>query len=168
MVSGMCAEKFDSRFVRIPVRVHLGESERDPREFNAVLGEINRIWSAQGRICFVFSVVDHEVPADHGFDLWFSPSAEGYNGFFAGPHDIRVRDIPDLKPVLNPARDPAARTAAHELGHALGLEHRQNTDENLMRSKTFGWQLSPEEISKARDRAIMMEDAELTSNACKE
>ena len=48
---------------------------------------------------------------------------------------------------------PADRTAVHELGHALSLLHRQDSDDNLMRSKTYGWQLNQEEIAVARKAA---------------
>lgn len=49
----------------------------------------------------------------------------------------------------------ADRTAAHELGHALSLLHRQDSDDNRMRSKTYGWQLNREEIAVARKAAAV-------------
>jgi hypothetical protein len=75
------------------------------------------------------------------------------NGVYRSDHDIRVRDTPNLGPADHPARHPAARTAAHELGHGLGLSHRQDSDDNLMRSKTFGWRLNREEVRTARETA---------------
>ena len=52
---------------------------------------------------------------------------------------------------------------AHELGHVLNLPHLQESDDNLMRSKTFGWQLSDQEIRIAREAAadIAFEDTSM-------
>ena len=75
------------------------------------------------------------------------------NGAYRDDHDIIVRDTPVLRAAERPAQHPAARTAAHELGHSLSLAHRQDSDENLMRSKTFGWILNEQEIAQARRAA---------------
>jgi hypothetical protein len=68
-------------------------------------------------------------------------------------HDIHVRDEPELNAVVDSAHSAAGRTAAHELGHALHLVHRQDSDENLMRSKTWGYRLGADEIQLARQIA---------------
>ncbi len=62
-------------------------------------------------------------------------------------------DFPVLAHAANPAKSAAARTAAHELGHALNLRYLQDSDENLMRSRTYGWHLSVQEILHARETA---------------
>jgi hypothetical protein len=132
----------------------MGEEER--RE---VLDEINEIWLAQAGICFAFHIVTHDLAMEGGADLWFSPTISGYedlNGYYKSDREMRVRDRPDLGPARNPARHPAARTAAHELGHLLGLPHRQDSHDNLMRSKTYGWQLSADEVKRARHTAASM------------
>ena len=140
----------------IPVRVHLKDSGRAPREFLPILNEMNGIWLTQAGICFEMQIaVNNEVGTD-GMDIWFLPELGGgemLNGFYRGDHEIQVRDTPDLGPAAHPARFPAARTAAHELGHGLGLSHRQDSDDNLMRSKTLGWQLNDEEVRRARETA---------------
>lgn len=142
--------------LRIPLRIHLGKSAWRPAEFVPVVEEISSIWLAQAGICFETDIVLHDAPAESGFDLWFEPvlnERPGYNGLFNDEHDIHVRDMPILDPAKRPAQSPTARTAAHEMGHALGLRHRQDSDENLMRSKTYGWQLNKDEIRRARNAA---------------
>jgi len=144
---------------RIPLRVHLGESGRNPQEFKDILDEINHIWLSQAGICFVMQVVLDDEPLEQGMDIWFMPvlpGGPGMNGYFRSNHDIQVRDTPILRPAEHPARHPAARTAAHECGHGLSLPHRQDSDDNLMRSKTYGWQLSGQEIRDARRAAAKM------------
>jgi len=144
---------------RIPLRVHLGESGRNLQEFKDILDEINHIWLSQAGIFFVMQVVLDDEPLEQGMDIWFMPVLQGgpgLNGYFRSDHDIQVRDTPMLKPAEHPARHPAARTAAHECGHGLSLPHRQDSDDNLMRSKTYGWQLNAQEIRDARKAAAEM------------
>jgi hypothetical protein len=153
----------------IPLRVHLGQSGRTPRDFLEILQEINHIWMSQAAICFEIETVMHNEISEAGFDIWFTPDIDGsddFNGYFVNPHGIRVRDTPILHPADHPARNPAARTAAHELGHALGLLHRQESDDNLMRSKTFGWFLSDDEVVTARRGAARMSLPGKGARAC--
>lgn len=137
----------------IPLRIHLGGSARPVFEWLIHLEEINAIWYSQAAICFDMHTVLHDETMTDGFDLWFESHIPGWNGYYADTNDMHVRDNPDLRPAEHPAQSSAARTAAHELGHALGLAHRQNSDNNLMRSKTYGWQLNAEEIVRARATA---------------
>jgi hypothetical protein len=144
---------------RIPLRVHLGASGRSPQEFKDILDEINQIWLFQAGICFEIQVVLDDEPLEQGMDIWFMPvlpGGPGINGYFRSDHEIQVRDTPILKPAEHPARHPTARTAAHECGHGLSLSHRQDSDDNLMRSKTYGWQLNGQEIRDARRAAAKM------------
>ncbi len=69
-------------------------------------------------------------------------------------NDMWIIDYPELDPAPNPAKYNTTRTAAHEIGHALSLSHRVNSDDNLMQSKTQGWQLNRHEIEKARKSAV--------------
>jgi hypothetical protein len=142
---------------RIPLRVHLGESGRSPAEFVAILEEINDIWLPQAGICFEMQIVMDDEPLENGMDIWFLPVLRGdpgLNGIFGDEHHIQVRDTPILGPATHPAQYPAARTAAHECGHGLSLLHRQDSDDNLMRSKTYGWQLNTREVQEARRAAV--------------
>jgi len=144
---------------RISLRVHLGESSRTPQDFKDILDEINHIWLSQAGICFEMHVVQDDEPLEQGMDIWFMPElpgVPGLNGYYRNDHDIQVRDTPILKPAEHPARHPAARTAAHECGHGLSLSHRQDADDNLMRSKTYGWRLNDQEIGAARRAAAKM------------
>ena len=144
---------------RIPLRIHLGASDRNPQEFKDILDEINHIWLSQAGICFEMQVVLDDEPLERGMDIWFMPvlpGGLGMNGYFRSDHDIQVRDTPLLKPAEHPARHPTARTAAHECGHGLSLSHRQDSNDNLMRSKTYGWQLNDQEIRDARRAAAPM------------
>jgi hypothetical protein len=141
---------------RILLRVHLAESNRRPEAFKPILAEINEIWLSQAGICFEMEAVLDDRPAEQGLDLWFMPDLSGgpdLNGYYRSDHDIHVRDTPNLMSAEHPARHPAARTAAHELGHGLSLIHRQDSDDNLMRSKTFGWRLNAGEVDEARRTA---------------
>jgi hypothetical protein len=143
----------------IPLRVHLGGSGRAPREFEPIFGEINDIYLSQAGICFEIEAVMHDEAARQGMDIWFVPEigkCDDCNGLYEGIHSIQVRDTPLLRPAERPARHPAARTAAHEFGHGLGLSHRQDSDDNLMRSKTYGWQMNEEEVRTARKAAAGM------------
>lgn len=140
----------------IPLSVHLDRSSLRPSAFTEVLKEINHIWWSQAGICFEMQVMMNDDKQSSGFDIWFVPrinNSDSMNGNFGGEHSIYVRDKPILRAAPRPAQYPAARTAAHELGHALSLPHRQDSDDNLMRSKTYGWQLNQEEIAIARKAA---------------
>lgn len=137
---------------RIKLRVHLANSSRTPEEFEPIFAEINKIWLTQAGICFEIHTVDHDITLIDGLDMWFSPDIGGYNGYYDGEH-IQMSDFPVLAHAANPAESSAARTAAHELGHALNLRHRQDSDENLMRSRTYGWRLNAQEILHARETA---------------
>ena len=137
---------------RIKLRVHLANSGRTPQEFEPIFAEINKIWQTQGGICFEIHTVKHDTTLIDGLDMWFSPDIGGYNGYYDGEH-IQMSDAPVLAHAANPARSSAARTAAHELGHALDLHHRQDSDDNLMRSRTYGWHLNAQEILHARETA---------------
>jgi hypothetical protein len=142
---------------RIPLRVHLEKSGWRRDEFLPMLEEINDIWLSQAGICFEIQVVTTDAPANDGMDIWFMPFLPGggwLNGYYRGDHRIQVLDTPKLGPADHPAEYPAARTAAHELGHGLGLQHRQDSDDNLMRSKTYGWKLNEQEIEEARETAM--------------
>ena len=138
---------------RIPLRVHLGSSDRPPADWLPILREINFIWLSQADICFEIHTAGHDRILDSGLDLWFDATLPVWNGYYHHGHDMRVRDDPHLRPAGNPAQYSAARTAAHELGHALNLRHRQNDDDNLMRSKTYGWRLHDDEVAVARQNA---------------
>jgi hypothetical protein len=137
---------------RIKLRVHLTNSSRTPQQFGPIFAEINRIWLIQAGICFEIQTVADDIILVDGLDMWFSPDIGGYNGYYDGQH-IQMSDFPVLAHAANPAKSAAARTAAHELGHALNLRHRQDSDENLMRSRTYGWHLSIQEILNARETA---------------
>lgn len=141
---------------RITLRVHLGKSGRNPPDFREIFDEINEIWLTQAGICFEIETTNADQAVLKGMDIWFLPVlpvSPLTNGYYRNDHEIQVRDTPDLNPADHPARHPAARTAAHELGHGLGLLHRQDSDDNLMRSKTFGWKLNSEEVLAARKTA---------------
>jgi hypothetical protein len=151
--------------------VHLGESGRSPAGFKEILEEINDIWLSQAGICFEMQAVVDDVPLEQGMDIWFLPvlpGGPGLNGYYRNDHSIQVRDTPILGPAAHPAHHPAARTAAHECGHGLFLFHRQESDDNLMRSKTYGWHLNAREIMDARKAAVDKALPDTTPRHCGE
>lgn len=163
------SEEIHGPVYRIPLRVHIGTSGRPAPDFVNMLDEINEIWLSQAGICFEGELVSHDRMRDDGLDIWFMPrlgSGDEWNGLFENDHDIRVRDVPILRPAAHPARDPAARTAAHEFGHALGLPHRQDSDDNLMRSKSYGWRLGEAEALSARRAASFKGVADAATGRC--
>ncbi|MGO9379611.1 MAG: hypothetical protein ACLPN1_02465 [Dissulfurispiraceae bacterium] len=154
---------------RIPLRVHVGKSGQSPSQFMIIFDEINNIWWSQAGICFEIQTVTHDKPLINGLDIWFLPilkECPGSNGYYIGDHEIYVRDNPILGFASHPAQSSAARTTAHELGHVLGLHHRQNSDDNLMRSKTYGWQLNEDEIRNARTEAARKAFRDLSPLRC--
>jgi hypothetical protein len=151
--------------------VHLGESGRSPAGFKEILEEINEIWLSQAGICFEMQAVLDDVPLQQGMDIWFLPvlpGGPGLNGYYRNDHNIQVRDTPILSPAAHPAHYPAARTAAHECGHGLSLFHRQDSNDNLMRSKTYGWHLNVLEIMEARKAAAEKALPDTTPRHCGE
>jgi hypothetical protein len=152
---------------RIPLRIHLGDSERPLQEWIAILEEINHIWLSQAGICFEMHTVYHDYVLDNGMDIWFSPGrGKILNGYFSDEHEIWVKDTPDLRPAPIPSKYAASRTAAHELGHGLNLSHREDADNNLMRSQTRGWKLNEEEIKGARKRAAEIAISDMEELHC--
>lgn len=155
-VGGMSTSADSPPVYRVPLRVHLGKSGRPLGEWPPIMAEINRIWTTQAAICFDIHTVDHDEELAHGLDLWFEATIPHWNGYYSDPNDMHVRDQPELAPAPNPTASAAARTAAHEIGHALWLRHRQDSDDNLMRSKTNGWQLNQAEIETVRRAALLL------------
>jgi hypothetical protein len=151
---------------RIPLNVHLGGSARPTEEWIPILEEINSIWLSQAGICFEIRTVSHDERAAQGFDLWFDETLPDWNGYFRDENDMHVRDNPDLRPARRTAKSSAARTAAHELGHALRVSHRQDSDDNLMRSKTYGMQLHADEVQAARLHARKFALPDTGPNRC--
>jgi hypothetical protein len=153
----------------IPLRVHLDRSFRPTSDFKEILDEINHIWWSQAGICFEMQIVMNDRVRPLGFDIWFVPhidSNDSRNGLFDSAHAIYVRDMPILSAAPRPAKHSAARTAAHELGHALNLPHRQDSDDNLMRSKTYGWHLNGQEIAVARKAAAVQAGKNNIASKC--
>ena len=98
----------------LPLRVHVGNSDRAPEDWLPILEEINDIWHSQAGICFAIEIVTDDEERANGLDLWFESTIKNWNGYFTDRHDMHVRDNPELRPAKHPARSSAARTAAHE------------------------------------------------------
>ena len=147
----------DSGILRLQLRIHLANSELGSNGALLASKEINRIWWDQARICFQVEFTEDEQPGN-GLDLWFFEKLPTWNGYYLSRHEMYVRDAPNLSACKDPAKNAAGRTAAHEIGHALGLSHRQDSADNLMRSKTYGWRLNDEEIAIARETARSLID----------
>lgn len=73
---------------------------------------------------------------------------EGVNG--VAFVDVRTVAVADLTTVFD------FRVLAHEVGHVLGLGHTEDTTGRLMYSGTNGFELTLEEVLKAREEAIKM------------
>lgn len=155
---------------RVPLRVHVGESQLPESELVGALEEVNWIWWSQAAVCFEIEIVEHGQLASTGFDINFVPSLSGsLNGYYAGDHDVWTIDYPNLGASPNPVDYPAARTTAHELGHGLTLDHYNgfsDSNNSLMSSGKLGWDLHDFEVEDARGRAAQMALEDTSPNYC--
>ncbi len=155
--------------LRIPVRMHMDGITKPLGDYVAVFTELNAIWYAQAGVCFEIETVAQAANRQGGFDLVWRPGAPPAgqpNGQYSGDHNIFTYENPRLGAAPTPVAAPGARTAAHELGHALTLQHNEASDNNLLRSGTLGYQLSQDEVTRARTRAQQVALADRTATNC--
>lgn len=176
---------------RVPVRLHVGQSNLTNPEITAALAEVNRIWLTQAGVCFEFEVTDSETNRTGGLDIRYLsgpiPGNPTANGVTQSAPAIYVIDHPTLYSAPNPTSNFTGRTTAHEIGHALGLSHENPPDDPtyndcanpcicvvnnlvcddfLMRSHRQGFFLAAPEIAISRPNAKSKALADQTPLSC--